>query len=382
MKNLTRLAALALVAVAGSLAAAGPIVIGQVACIKGPAERLGRGMNTGLTVAFEKAGPVNGNPIELRTTNDGYEPEKCAAATTSMLDDAKIVAAIGYVGTPTSKVAIPLTTAKKVPFIGAFTGAMLLREPYNEFVVNVRASYDQETESLAAHFVDGNRATKVAVVYQNDAFGQAGLSGMTKALAKRKLEVVATGTFERNTLDIDEAVKTVAAATPDVVFIVGPYKPVAATTRALKSAAANAKVCTLSFVGTESLLADLQNDGDGMVVSQVVPFPWDDSVPVVKSYLEDMKASGNDDEIGFISLEGYIVGKFFVDAASKVTGDFTGEAFVKTVQTAGKFNIGGFNLTFGPNDNQGSDTVWLTEFKGGKVVQLKSAPIASAPEPK
>src|SRR3984885_16270953 len=168
------------------------VVFGQVAALTGPAQDLGQGMRQGILAAFDDAnrhGGVSGRTLELRSLDDGYEPEKTVEATQKIIGDDKVFALIGAVGTPTSKAGQPIATAAKVPFIGPFTGAEFLRDPYNRYVVNVRASYFQETEAWIDHLTRDLGITKIAILYQDDAFGLAGLEGVQQAMAKRKLQL-------------------------------------------------------------------------------------------------------------------------------------------------------------------------------------------------
>jgi ABC-type branched-subunit amino acid transport system substrate-binding protein len=351
------------------------ITLGQSASLKGPAEALGRGMEAGLNAFFARvnaSGGVNGRTIQLKSINDAYEPEKCAAATTMLIEKMKVFSIIGGVGTPTAKVALPICEQNKVPFIAPFTGAELLRTPFNRYAVNLRASYFQETESLARFLVDQKGFKKIACFYQNDAFGQAGLAGITAALERRSMTLSATGTFERNTIAVSDGLKTVSASTPDAIVMVGPYRPIAEFVKSARVDAGTkgASFCTISFVGTEAFLSELGANGEGVIVSQVVPSPSDTSIPVVKEYLADMEKAGSKDDIGYVSLEGYLAGKLFAQVTAKIEGEPTREKFLTTLETAGTFDLGGFTLTFGPKDHQGSEAVFLTRFAGGKVVPL------------
>jgi len=357
------------------------ILVGQAASLKGPAEALGKGMQAGLTAYFTRingTGGVNGRTIELNSLNDGYEPEKSAQVTAMLIEKMNVFAMIGGVGTPTAKVALPLCEQHKVPFIAPFTGAELLRSPFNPWVVNLRASYNQETEALAKHLVDSQGFKKVACMYQNDAYGQAGLAGIKAALERRGMQLVTTGTYERNTVAVTDAISTIAASKPEAIVMVGAYKPCAEfirqskTNEALKTAA----LCNISFVGTEALLADLGATSEGVVVSQVVPSPWNTSIPVVKDYQEDMKASGNAEAIGYVSLEGYLAGKMFCTVLGRVEGTPTREAFLAQLAKTTSLDLGGFVVSFGDKDHQGSDTVYLTQFANGKVEPIADSNLA------
>ncbi|MBL8756469.1 MAG: ABC transporter substrate-binding protein [Planctomycetes bacterium] len=359
------------------------IVLGQACALKGQAAGLGTGMQTGLQVWFDKVnaqGGVNGRKVRLVSVNDGYEPERCVQAVKMLIEQEKVFAIVGGVGTPTAKVAIPVCTDAKVPFVGAFTGAELLRSPHNRYVVNVRASYFQETEQLAKHLVDQNGMKRVACFYQDDAYGQAGLEGIKRALASRKMELVATGTYKRNTLAIAEGLQAVAAGKPEAVVLVGAYAPCAEMMRQAKKQAGleNTTMCNISFVGTDNLLKAVGSDGENSIISQVVPYPHDGSVAVVADYLADMNKAGKTGEVGFISLEGYMVGRFFTEMAKQCGKELTRDALLATIEKSGDFDLGGLKLSFGAQDNQGSDSVFLTTIKNGKVVPLQAATAAPA----
>ncbi len=180
------------------------ILIGQCAALTGAAKGLGTGMNTGLKAAFDEAnakGGIYGRQIRLLADDDGYEPDKCVDCTGKMIEDKGVFALAGYVGTPTAKVAAPMVQEYKIPLVGLFTGAMLLRDPVQRYVINIRASYDDEAEALVEHLTQNRAFQKIAVFYQNDSFGFSVLSGVEKALTRRKLALVAKGSFERNTLE-------------------------------------------------------------------------------------------------------------------------------------------------------------------------------------
>jgi branched-chain amino acid transport system substrate-binding protein len=157
------------------------ILFGQVAALTGPAQDLGQGMRQGILAAFDEAnshGGIAGRTLELKSSDDGYEPEKTVGATQKIIGDDKVFALIGAVGTPTAKASQPIATAAQVPFIGPFTGAQFLRDPYNRYVVNIRASYFQETEAWIDHLTRDLGISRIAILYQDDAFGLAGLDGV------------------------------------------------------------------------------------------------------------------------------------------------------------------------------------------------------------
>ena len=339
------------------------IIFGQAAALDGPASALGQGMKLGLEAAFaeaNKAGGVKGRKLELKSVDDGYEPTRSIEAVKKLLGEDKVFALAGAVGTPTAAATLPIATAAGAPFIGALTGVESLREPYKPLVVNVRASYYEETEAMVEHLTTDLGASKIAIMYQDDAFGQAGLAGVKKALEKRKMELAAEGTFERNTTAVKGALLAIRKADPDAVIMISPYKPAAEFIKLAKQIKLAATFVNISFVGSDALAKELGSAGAGTVVTQVVPFPKDASVPVVARYQAALKAVGAEVEPGFVSLEGYLVGRAMVAALQKIDGEPTRKSFVEAVQKSGGFDLGGFKLAYSAASNRGSDQVFLT----------------------
>jgi ABC-type branched-subunit amino acid transport system substrate-binding protein len=339
------------------------IVFGQAAALDGPAAALGQGMKAGINAAFaeaNKAGGVKGRKLELKSADDGYEPTKAIEAVKKLIGEDKVFAIAGPVGTPTAAAILPIITEAGVPFIGAFTGAEILRSPYKPLVVNVRASYFEETEAMVEHLTKDLGATKIAIMYQDDAFGQAGLAGVKKALEKRGMPLAAEGTFERNTTAVKTGLLAIKKADPDGVIMISPYKPSAEFIKLAKQIKLNATIVNISFVGSDALAKELGAQGAGSVVTQVVPFPKDDAIPVVAKYHTALKASAPSEQPGFVSLEGYLVGRAIVAALEKMNGEPTRKGFIEAVQKSGGFDLGGFKLTYGADNNRGSNQVYLT----------------------
>ncbi len=353
---------------------AGEILLGQSCALTGPAEALGKGMQAGLQAYFSKAnaaGGINGRKIRLVSKDDGYEPDRAIKNTRELIENDKVFLLIGEVGTPTSKAVVPIAEETKIPFFGPFTGAEFLRNPFKHYVINVRGSYYQEMEKLAQYLVDDKGLKKIACFYQNDGYGQAGLSGITIALEKRSIKLAATGTYERNTLAVKSGLLQIRKAQPDAVVMVGAYKPCAEFIKLAKKLGMKETVyCNISFVGTEALRKDLGDAGEGCIISQVVSFPWDMSLPLVKEFAAAMKEHQPDTRAGFVSLEGYMVGKLFCMAAKEVKGELTREAFIQAVDEKKTFDLGGVVLEFGPSDHQGMDQVFLTVIQDGEIKPL------------
>jgi branched-chain amino acid transport system substrate-binding protein len=339
------------------------IVFGQATALEGPASALGQGMKMGLEAAFaeiNKAGGVKGRKLEIKSVDDGYEPTKSIEAVKKLLEEDKVFAIAGAVGTPTSAATQPIATAAGAPFIGAFTGAEFLREPYKSLVMNIRASYFQETEAMVEHLTKDLGASKIAIMYQDDAFGQAGLAGVRKALEKRQMQLAGEGTFERNTVAVKAALLAVKKAEPQAVIMISPYKPAAEFIKLAKQIKLDVTFVNISFVGSDALAKELGPAGAGVAITQVVPFPKDAAIPVVGRYQASLKASAPDAQPGFVSLEGYLVGRAIIAALEKINGEPTRKALIEAVQKAGTIDLGGFKLTYSDSSNRGSDHVFLT----------------------
>jgi ABC-type branched-subunit amino acid transport system substrate-binding protein len=343
--------------------AADTVVFGQAAVLEGAAAALGQGMRAGINAAFEeinKKGGVNGRKLKLVSVDDGYEPDRSIAMTKKLIEEDKVFALIGAVGTPTAAAAQPLATAAKVPFIGAFTGAGFLRDSKLENVINVRSSYGAETEAWIKHLTEDLKIGKIAILYQDDAFGRTGLDGVKAAMKKRNMELVAEGTFERNTVAVKSALLALKRAEPEAVVMVCPYKPCAEFIKLARKVDFNPVFVNISFVGSGALAKELGPEGNGVVISQVVPFPWDASLKVVADYQAAIKAADTKAEPDFVSLEGYLVGRLTIAALEKAGSDPTREGLLKAIKETGKFDIGGLLMTFSPQKNEGLDQVFMT----------------------
>ncbi len=370
------LAGLALAALAATAHAQTPgvtpttIVIGQSAAMSGPAAALGTEMRLGAKLYFDQVnaqGGVHGRRIELLSLDDGYEPGRAEANTKKLVNEDKVFALFGYVGTPTGMAALPVFTEAKVPLIGPFTGAESLRDPFNRNIFHVRASYYDETEKIVEQLVTTG-ITKIAVFYQDDAYGKAGLAGVERAMKARNLQVLATGTVERNTTNVSAAVQAIMAKRPDAIVMISAYKSIAAFVREAKKAGFNGQFHNVSFVGSKALADELKEDGVGVAISQVVPFPWSPTVPVVKEYQQAMAKAG-EKNISFTSLEGYIAAKVLVEGLRRAGKDLTREKLVEALER-GPIDVGGFQVSYTPTNHAGSKFVELTIIaKDGRFVK-------------
>ena len=335
------------------------IILGQSAPFSGPAKELGEQFRDGALMAFEhinQRGGVNGRRIELRSLDDGYEPERCVANTRKLLDEG-VTALFGYVGTPTSLAALPLATAAHVPFFAPFTGAEALRTPFNRYAFHVRASYNDECEEIVQQ-LQSVGIKKVAVFYQNDAYGQAGLSGMQAALKKHGLAPVASATVERNSVEVTAAVKSILAAQPEAIVQISAYKSCAAFIRQARQAMFLGNFYNLSFAGAQALATELGKDSRGVVVSQVVPFPFSGTNPLAQEYAQRAKASNK--ELGYTGMEGFVAAKVIIEGLRRAGNSPTGENLISSLESLRDFDAGGFFINFGAQKHTGSKYVDMT----------------------
>ena len=348
MKRRTMLSLLAAMPAAPLFAKeSGTLVLGQSAPQTGPSAQLGIQLNRGARLYFDKinaAGGVNGQKIELRMLDDGYDPPRAKANTEKFLND-DVFALFGYVGTPTSLAALPLVKDSGIPFFGPFTGAMSLRSPSMRNVFHVRASYDDET-ALIVNQLHNLGLKKIAVFRQNDAYGQAGLDGTVKALKALDLAPVAVGAFERNTVNVGEAVRNIVAAQPDGVVQIGSYKACAAFIRQARAAGYGGQFFNVSFVGTKALSDELKQEALGVVVSQVMPYPFSGATPIVRDYLDAVKAAGGDATVNYSSLEGYVDARVFVEGLRRGRAN-TREGLAAGLESLQHVDFDGFNLNMG-----------------------------------
>lgn len=338
------------------------ILLGQSAVFSGPAADLGIEMRTGALAYFDAVnaqGGVNGRKIVLKSVDDRYEPDGAVAATRKLINDDKVFALFGYVGTPTFNAAAPLIKEAKIPLVAAFTGAESLRDPMIRYVFNVRASYFDETEQIVQHLTSMG-VDKIAVFYQNDAYGKVGLDGVTRALKKRNIALAGTTTVERNSVDVKKAVADMVKLDPQAIVMISAYKSCAAFIKAEKQAGKNPSFWNVSFVGSKALAKELGPEGRGVQISQVVPFPWDESIPVVREYTRLLKASSPTSEPNFSSLEGFVSAKVMVEGLKRAGRNLTRESLIRALETMEPYDVGGFKIVYTNQDHRGSRYVDLT----------------------
>jgi ABC-type branched-subunit amino acid transport system substrate-binding protein len=346
----------------------GRIVLGQSAPFTGAAAQLGTQFYAGAKLHFDQLnakGGVGGKQIEIRNLDDGYEPDRCAENTRKLIAE-DVLALFGYIGTPTSLAALPIALAAKMPFVAPVTGAMSLREPMNREVFHMRASYDDETEMIVKQLTELGM-NRIGVFYQYDAYGMAGLSGVNKALAARGLATVAIGTVQRNSEDVANAVAQLTKANPQAIVQISAYKSCAAFIREARKAGYRGTFYNVSFVGTQALADTLGKDGAGVVISQVVPSPYNPARPIAREFVAAAKASGSV-QANFSSMEGYLAAKMLAEGVRRSNGKLTRDALIGGLESIDE-DFGGFLVRFGPNNRVASKFVELSMLDGNGGVR-------------
>jgi ABC-type branched-subunit amino acid transport system substrate-binding protein len=334
----------------------------------GPAADLGLGMHSGVLGYFARinaAGGVHGRKLVLINMDDGYEPERTAEQTRLLVKTHKIFALLGYVGTPTSRAALPIAQQAQMLYLFPLTGAEFLRTPAKPKVFNIRASYIEEAERLVQHATEDLGLQRIAILMQDDSFGEAVKSGLSGALHKRGLQIDAQARIQRNSLEVDDAIETLRSTQPQAVFFVGTHRQLAAAIKQAKAVGLKTRFITVSFIGTEEFIREAGSDADGVYISQVVPSPHDRSLKLVQNYQADVDPQ----DISHASLEGYIGAMVFVQALRNAGKEPTRERFIDALEHTNT-DLGGFKVRFSRTDHQGSEAVFLTRVENGQAVTV------------
>jgi ABC-type branched-subunit amino acid transport system substrate-binding protein len=350
------------------------ITIGMSSPFSGPNGAYGIDMRQTIEAYFNqvnKVGGINGRKLSLVALDDGYETERTVANTKALINEKNAFALLAFYGSsPTTEAMNTVFGPAKVPLVGTISGAGTLREaigtnPNARYMFNVRASYADETEVIVNQLVSLG-LKNIAVFYQNDGFGKSGLEGVTAALKKHNMAPSAVGTVERNSVDVTKAVEAISKATPQAVVMVTLYKPTAAFVKAMKKAGQNPMLSTLSPVGAEQMVQELGADARGIVVSQVVPYPWNNVVPVVRDY----QKLSEKQQFSYYGLEGYIMARTLVEGLKRAGKDLTREKLVSALESLSNTDIGGYRINYSATTRQASHFVELTVVgPGGRLLK-------------
>ena len=347
------------------------ILLGQSAAFSGPSGELGREFRKGAHEYIQQVnahGGVYGREIVVIYRDDQYEPARTLANTKQLVEQEGVFALFGYVGTPTFQAALPIIEANKVPVIATVSGAQALRKPNKASVFNIRASYHDELSTIVQYLKHYGKK-EIALIYQNDSFGKDGKLGLEKALKREGLRPpVVSLPIQRKALlhVIQKVAQSTADAKPDAVITISAYNNVANVVEALRQKKSDAQIFTISFVGSQALAKRLGKNGHGVGISQVVPFPWDARMPLVKEYQNVITKNRSNTQYGFSSLEGFLAAKVLVEALKDSGPEPTRKKFVAALERMQGRSFGGYRISFSPENRNGSKYVELTFITGGK----------------
>jgi branched-chain amino acid transport system substrate-binding protein len=318
-------------------------------------------------------GGIHGRTIEVVAYDDGYDPPRCVTNTQKLIVQDKVFALFCYVGTPTTVKILPLVEEARIPVVGMFTGANALREPLNPYLINVRASYYQETDAAVRYLAGDRKLSRVAVFYQYDAYGFDGLKGTEIALRRFGLAPAATGTYIRGTLDVEDGLEKIMAAEAEAVVMIGTYEPCAKFIRLAHAKRFSPVFYNVSFVGADELARLLGRIDATIIVTQVVPPPEvsgaDSRLWGIRQYIQLLQQYFTDDQPNFVSLEGYINARVLVEGLQRAGRQLDRKKFIQAIESIHQFDLGIDNLlSFSSRDHQGLERVYFTHLESGKFI--------------
>lgn len=355
------------------------IKIGMSTALTGPSADLGLNMRTGIECYFDivnKQGGVAGRMLELIVLDDGYEPVRAASNMRQLIDQEKVLAVIGNVGTPTAIVTAPIAQEKKTLLFGAFSGGAVLRStPANRYIINYRPSYVEETAEMVNGLLQaGIKPLEIALFTQHDGYGEAGYQGVIKAFHKfgfENTDQLTHGRYTRNTLNVENAVAQLldGPITPKAVIMAGGYAASAKFIKLLRREIPDVIYLNLSFVGGYSLMQAL-GDVESVIVMQSVP-PLESNLPIVEVYLSSLRQFDDALEPNSVSLEGFTIAKIFHQGLLNIEGNITKESIIDGLELLHDIDIGlGVDIYVDENQHQAIHDVWMTHFKAGKIASF------------
>lgn len=390
--------------------AAGELVFGMSAAFSGPARGLGMEYHRGLTAAFEHInaqGGAGGWRLKLALRDDAYDPSAAMRNTIAFVEQDKVFALLGYVGTPTTARVLPLLKhyeGQSVSLLFPLTGADMLREqPNDTCVCNLRASYLAETKNLVAALVAAGH-TRIAVFHQADVYGRNGWDGVRRALAARRLSLVSEATYRRGAAfdqNFRREAALILAGKPDAVITVGTAPACAAFTRDLRGAGYANLVAALSFADADNLAKFLLDQTGitgrdyltGLVFSQVVPCYEDEHLPAARAYRQAMSRVRpqrppqlTPDEytphrLSFVGFEGFLAGLALAEAVERMGPTASRERLREAFRTLHAVNLGlGEKADLRPGPAQGLKRTYLTIYRDGHFEGVSSLTGVSGPK--
>jgi branched-chain amino acid transport system substrate-binding protein len=347
------------------------IIIGQSAGFTGSVAGTVKELTAGAKAYFDVVnarGGVHGRKIVLESMDDSFDPKKTPEVVKALIEEKKVFALFLSRGTPTNEAAYPVLEKYRVPLIGPSTGAMSMYEPPRKYLFPVRASYHSETFKIVAQLANMG-ISKIAIVYTDDSFGKDGLTGVQRAMKERALNAVAVGTIPRGTVNVDEAVATIAKTDPQAIIMVVLADAGVAFVKQMKKAGKSPIFLTLSNNSSNAFIKNLGEDGYGVAVSQVSPYPFASTEPLAKEF-QDMIKGKPDVSPSYASMEGFIAAKVLVEGLRRAGPKPTREKLVTALESMNRYDLGGVDVSYGPQLRTGTTYIDITIIsRTGKFVR-------------
>jgi branched-chain amino acid transport system substrate-binding protein len=354
---------------ASSLACAAPppadITVVQVAPLTGVLASTGQQMVLGGKIYFDwvnAQGGVHGAKIKHAVLDDGYKVDETVRLTREALTNPEVIALFGFAGTANvgKLLSDGVLDVGGAPLIAPYTGGEALRSPFNPYIFHVRAGYVNETEHMV-HQAATLGMTRIAVMYQNDAFGKAGLAGVEAALAKRNIKMLVAASYERNTDDVQDAVQKIKAVEPQATIMISVNRSTAAFAKQYRAVGGGGQLYNISVVDPAELvkLAGVKAV-HGLGISQVVPFPFGANKPVVREYQSLLKKYGGGQAVSYTSFEEFLGAKVLVEGLRRAGPAPTRAKLVRALESIDNFDLGGTRVGYSPTNRIGSRFVEVT----------------------
>jgi len=349
------------------------ILLGSCAALEGPSSFLGQETVRGAEAYFHyvnEEGGVHGRKLRLVSRDDSYDPAKAEACWDHLMSE-KVFAMGFFVGTPTALKYVPLAESKQIPLVGLFTGAQTLYIPTRHWVVNVRASYFDETRSQIDGLWKDLHYRKIGIIYPDDSFGSTVLAGVQEALTANGGAPVAAAAYVRQSNHAEDAIEKVRAAHPDAVIVVGPSNTVAPILKAAHATGWKPLFVTVSFVGTDQLIQEAGSDADGMVITQVVPPYYLSDLKTVALYRRTLTKYFPNEKPNFVSLEGFVDAMVMVEGLKRAGKELTREGLIHAIESIHEWDAGlgpELQLNYSAKDHRGFEHVIPTVVRGGRAV--------------
>ena len=342
----------------------GEIVIGQSLDLSGPLAEMAPDIVNATKAYFDGVnaqGGIHGRRVRLVTLDDGYKPDNTAKNAGQLIAEKDVFALCNLTGTANVAAILPLLAKEQspVPLVAPFTGAGLLREPAIDHVFNIRASYGDEVGKLVQHLTTIG-VPRISVLWTANAFGKDGLEGARQAMEKHGQKLHSDVSIQADASDVQQAVARLSATEPDSIIMITAGAPTVSFIKAYRRISRGTRFYTLSVMGTQATLRALGEDGVGVVVTTVVPFPWSQSLPLAREYRAALEKNGFQRHVSFLGLEAYINAKVIAEGLRRAGRDLTRTRFIQALESLRHFDLGGFVVDYGKGVREGSRFVDLS----------------------